>query len=121
MKQAKPIITILILMSICCSHSIGQPTSGIGVIGNISNNFPGIIEATPLGIKNYGASIYPAGQVNDGAKVYLGEIRPVANISMLKFQCFLISSCGVGSLAGQINSGAIVDLGGVKSGATVSL
>jgi hypothetical protein len=121
MKHAKPILMILVAILVCCSYSIGQPSSEIGVKRNISNGFPGIIGTDPLGIKNYGASVYPAGQVNNGAKVYLGEIKPATNISLLKFQCFLISSCGVGSLAGQTKSGAIVDLSGVRNGAIVSL
>ena len=121
MKHAKPILMILIVMLICCSYSIGQSSSGIGAAGNTPNSYPGIMGETPLGLMNYGASIYPAGQVDDGAKVYLGEIKPASNNTRLKFLCFLISSCGVGELAGQTKSGEIVNLGGVGSGAIVSL
>jgi hypothetical protein len=71
MKQAKPIFMFLIVMLICCSYSIGQSSSGIGVKRDSSNNVPGI-----LGIINIGASVYPVGEVSN-AKVYPEGSRPV--------------------------------------------
>ena len=114
MKQAKTIFMVLIMILICCSYSIGQSSSGIGIKGNIG--------ATPLGIINNGAKVYPVGEVGNGAKVYHGGIKTGANISLplREFQCNLISSCGIYNAA-KVSSGAIVNLGGVRSGATVSL
>ena len=113
MKLTKPIFTVLISVLICCSYSIGQSSSGIGIKGNIG--------ATPLGIINNGANIYPVGEY--GASVYpVGAVNNGANISLplQEFQCNLISSCGIYSAA-RVSSGAIVNLGVVRSGATVSL
>jgi len=113
MKLTKPIFTVLITVLICCSYSIGQSSSGIGIKGNIG--------AAPLGIINNGANIYPVGEY--GASVYpVGAVNNGANISLplQEFQCNLISSCGIYNAA-RVSSGAIVNLGVVRSGATVSL
>jgi hypothetical protein len=91
MKQAKTIFMVLIMILICCSYSIAQSSSGIGIKGNIG--------AAPLGIINNGAN---------------------TSLPLWEFQCNLISSCGIYNAA-KVTSGAIVNLGGVRSGATVSL
>lgn len=111
MKQAKPVFTVLMTILICCSCSIGQPSSGIGIKGNIG--------AVQLGIINNGANVYPIGEY--GASVYpVGEYGANTSLPLREFQCNLISSCGIYNAA-RVNSGAIVNLGGVRSGATVSL
>ncbi len=113
MKQAKTIFMVLIMILICCSYSIGQSSSGIGIRGNIG--------AAPIGIINNGANVYPVGEY--GASVYpVGTVNNGANISLplREFQCNLISSCGIYNAA-KVSSGAIVNLAGVRSGATVSL
>ena len=104
MKLTKPIFTVLITVLICCSYSIGQSSSGIGIKGNAG--------AAPIGIINNGASVYPVGIVNNGAN---------ASLPLWEFQCNLISSCGIYPLGRHVTDGAIVNLGGVRSGATVSL
>ena len=104
----------LIMILICCSYSIGQSSSGIGIKGNIG--------AAPLGIINNSANIYPVGEY--GASVYpVGIVNNGANASLplWEFQCNLISSCGIYPLGRHVTDGAIVNLGGVRSGATVSL
>ncbi|MGD0954364.1 MAG: hypothetical protein ABR985_18560 [Methanotrichaceae archaeon] len=114
MKQTKPISMIFIVVLICCSCSIGQPSNGIGK--NISNSVPspGI-----LGIINNGASVYPVGDVSN-AKAYTDGIKTGAYISRREFICNLISSCGIYPYGKSNNGdGAMVNLGGVKSGATV--
>jgi hypothetical protein len=127
MKQAKLIFTILIMMLICCSYSIGQSSSAVGVK----------------------ASFYPIGQVGSNKIVSIGDMKidPI-DISQLKFICDVMASCGLyptgpGDLrtgagvypasqddintgagvysSGQIRNGEMVYLGGVRSGATVSL
>ena len=111
MKQAKPILTVLITILICCSCSIGQSSSGIGIKGNIG--------AAPLGIINNGANVYPIGEY--GASVYpVGEYGANTSLPLWEFQCNLISSCGIYNPA-RVSSGAIVNLAGVRSGATVSV
>jgi hypothetical protein len=114
MKQAKTIFMFLIMILICCSYSIGQSSSGIGIKGNAG--------AAPIGIINNGASVYPVGEY--GASVYpVGIVNNGANASLplWEFQCNLISSCGIYPLGRHVTDGAIVNLGGVRSGATVSL
>jgi hypothetical protein len=111
MKHAKPMSMIFIMALIFCSYSVGQPSSGIGVKGTISNGVPGI-----LGIINNGASVYPASEVSN-AKVYLGGITG-ANIWRREFVCNSMSACGMYDAA-RANDGAIVNLGGFKRGATV--
>jgi hypothetical protein len=106
MKHAKPIFMIFIMALICCSYSIGQPSSGIGVKGTTSNGVPGI-----LGIINTGASVYPAGEVGN-AKVYLGGITG-ANIWRAEFVCNSMSACGMYDKA-WASDGAIVGISGVK-------
>jgi hypothetical protein len=111
MKQAKPILMVLITILICCSYSIGQSSSGIGIKGNIG--------AVPLGIINNGANVYPIGEY--GSSVYpVGEYGANISLPLWEFQCNLISSCGIYNPA-RVRSGAIVNLAGVRSGATVSL
>jgi hypothetical protein len=139
MKQARTLSMILIVMLICCSYSIGQSSSGIGVKGAISNGVPGILGTTNNGASVYpsgevsngatanlggiktGANVYPASQASNGAKIYLGKIKNDASILRLKFQCNLISSCGMYPY-GKVDNGdgAKVYLGGVRSGATIS-
>jgi hypothetical protein len=114
MKQAKTIFMFSIMILICCSYSIGQSSSGIGIKGNAG--------AAPIGIINNGASVYPVGEY--GASVYpVGIVNNGANASLplWEFQCNLISSCGIYPLGRHVTDGAIVNLGGVRSGATVSL
>ena len=124
MKQAKTIFMFSIMILICCSYSIGQSSSGIGIKGNAG--------AAPIGIINNGASVYPVGEY--GASVYpVGEygasVYPVgivnnganASLPLWEFQCNLISSCGIYPLGRHVTDGAIVNLGGVRSGATASL
>ena len=114
MKQAKTIFMFLIMILICCSYSIGQSSSGIGIKGNAG--------AAPIGIINNGASVYPVGEY--GASDYpVGIVNNGANASLplWEFQCNLISSCGIYPLGRHVTDGAIVNLGGVRSGATVSL
>jgi hypothetical protein len=103
MKPAKTIFMVLIMILICCSYSIGQSSSGIGIKGNIG--------ATPIGIINNGANVYPVGEY--GASVYpVGEYG--ANVSMLReFVCNSMSACGIYDTA-RVSNGAIVNLGGVK-------
>ena len=111
MKPTKPILMVLITILICCSYSIGQSSSGIGIKGNIG--------AAPLGIINNGANVYPIGGY--GASVYpVGEYGANTSLPLREFQCNLISSCGIYNPA-RVSSGAIVNLAGVRSGATVSL
>jgi hypothetical protein len=90
MKLAKPLFMILIVMLICCSYSIGQPSSGIGK--NISNSAssPGIL-----------------GTISDGASVpMLGE-----------FVCNSMSACGMYPYGlGNNGDGAIVNLGAFSLG-----
>jgi len=108
MKQAKTIFMFLIMILICCSYSIGQSSSGIGIKGNAG--------AAPIGIINNGASVYPVGEY--GASVYpVGIVNNGANASLplWEFQCNLISSCGIYPLGRHVTDGAIVNLGGVKS------
>ena len=114
MKQAKTIFMFSIMILICCSYSIGQSSSGIGIKGNAG--------AAPIGIINNGASVYPVGEY--GASVYpVGIVNNGANASLplWEFQCNLISSCGIYPLGRHVTDGAIVNLGGVRSGATASL
>ena len=114
MKQAKTIFMVLIMILICCSYSIGQSSSGIGIKGNVG--------ATPIGIINNGANVYPVGEY--GASIYpVGTVNNGANVSLplREFQCNLISSCGIFPLGRHVTDGAIVYLGGVRSGAIVSL
>lgn len=92
MKQAKTIFMVLIMILICCSYSIGQSSSGIGIKGNIG--------AAPIGIINNGASVYPVGEY--GASV------PI----LQEFVCNSMSACGMYD-PGRVSDGAIVDLGGV--------
>ena len=101
MKPTKTILMVLITILICCSYSIGQSSSGIGIKGNIG--------AVPLGIINNGANVYP-----------IGEYGANTSLPLREFLCNLISSCGIYNPA-RVNSGAIVNLAGVRSGATVSL
>jgi len=111
MKQAKPIFVILIMMSICCSYSIGQSSSGIGVKAS---------------------SVHPIGQISNDTMAYLGDIKinPI-NISQLQFVCDLMASCGLyptgeGDIktgagiypAGQVNNGEMVYPGGFESDST---
>jgi hypothetical protein len=76
---------ILIIMLICCSYSIGQSSSGIGV------------------------EAYPIGQAINGV-VYLGNMNSYAiNITPLDFQCDLMASCGLYPAGeGDIKTGASV-------------
>ena len=145
MKQAKTIFMVLIMILICCSYSIAQSSSGIGIKGNIGAVPLGIINngasVYPIGgygasiypVGEYGANVYPVGTVNNGAKAYsvggygasvypVGTVNNGANttLPLWEFQCNLISSCGIYNPA-KVSSGAIVNLGGVRSGATVSL
>lgn len=124
MRQAKTIFMVLIVISICCSYSIGQPSSGIGIKGNVG--------AAPIGIINSGAGVYPVGEYGAnaypigeyGASVYpVGTVHDGANSSLplREFQCNLISSCGIFALGKHVTDDAIVNLGGVRSGAIVSL
>jgi len=92
MKLAKTIFMVLIMMLICCSYSIGQSSSGIGIKGNVG--------AAPIGIINNGASVYPVGEY--GASFWLRE-----------FVCNSMSACGMYDPA-RASDGAIVNLGGVK-------
>ena len=103
MKLAKTIFMVLIMILICCSYSIGQSSSGIEIKGNTG--------ATPIGIINNGAKVYPVGEY--GASVYpVGEYG--ANVSMLReFVCNSMSACGMYDAA-RVSNGAIVNLGGVK-------
>ena len=136
MKKAKPIFMIFVVMLICCSYSFGQPSIAIGK-GITSNAVPvtsGIISdrsgvypagdfsnagVFPGGFVNDGAGVYPAGDFSN-AKVYLGRIKSDFNVSLRKFQCFLISSCGMYPHGKADNSdGAKVYLDGV--GRIVSL
>jgi hypothetical protein len=111
MKLAKTIFMVLIMILICCSYSIGQSSSGIGIKGNIG--------AATLGIINNGANVYPIGGY--GASVYpVGEYGANTSLPLREFQCNLISSCGIYNPA-KVSSGAIVNLAGVRSGATASL
>jgi hypothetical protein len=104
MKQAKLVLTFMIVMFICCSYSIGQSPFFVGHVGS-----SGIVV---LSNKN----VYP---------VY---------ISQLNFICDLMASCGryptgpgdikTGASAypiGQIRNGEMVDLSGIRSGETLSL
>jgi hypothetical protein len=133
MKQAKPILMVLITILICCSYSIGQSSSGMGIKGNVGAVPLGIINngANVYPIGEYGASVYPVGEYGSnvylvggyGADVYpVGTVNNGAKISLplREFQCNLISSCGIYNAA-KVSSGAIVNLAGVRSGATVSL
>ena len=73
MKQAKLVFTILIVMLICCSYSIGQsPTSGVR------------------------ASYYPIGHVGSSGIVFLGDMKvdPIY-ISHMNFICDIMASCGL--------------------------
>jgi hypothetical protein len=102
MKQAKTIFMFLIMILICCSYSIGQSSSGIGIKGNIG--------AATIGIINNGAHVYPVGEY--GANI---------SLPLREFQCNLMSACGIYNVA-QVSDGAIVNLGGVRRvtiGATV--
>jgi hypothetical protein len=111
MKKAKPILAVLIMLLICCSHSLGQQSIAIGkgiipnavpVTNGISNGNAGVYPSDefsnanvyPGGIVDDGASVYPSGEFSN-AKVYLGKIKSDANISLREFLCFLMSSCGV--------------------------
>jgi hypothetical protein len=143
MKQAKPILMVLITILICCSYSIGQSSSGIGIKGNVGAVPLGIINngANVYPIGEYGASVYPVGEYGSnvypvgeyGSNVYLvggygADVYPVGTVNngakislpLREFQCNLISSCGIYNAA-KVSSGAIVNLAGVRSGATVSL
>lgn len=111
MKQAKPIIMGLIAMLICCSYSIGQPSSWIGGAAPLGTIVSGA-SVYPVGIVNSGSNVYPAGIVNSGAKV---------SLPLREFQCNLISSCGIFPKGNNVTDDAIVNLGGVSSGAIVSL
>jgi hypothetical protein len=124
MKQARTIFMVLIMILICCSYSMGQSSSGIGIKGNVGAAPIGIINngANVYPVGEYGASVYPVGEY--GAGVYpVGTVNNGANTSLplQEFQCNLISSCGIFPLGRHVTDGAIVYLGGVRSGATVSL
>ena len=113
MKQAKAIIMGLVMILICCSYSIGQSSSGIGIKGKIGT--------APIGLINNSANVYPVGEVSNDAKVYFnGNNGANTSLPLREFQCNLISSCGIYNAA-RANDGAIVNLGGVRSGATISL
>ena len=90
MKHTRPIFMIFIVMLICCSYSIGQPSSGIGK--NISNN------ASAPGI--------------------LGTISNGANVPMLReFVCNSMSACGMYQYGLSNNGdGATVNLGAFSFG-----
>ena len=90
MKHTRPIFMIFIVMLICCSYSIGQPSSGIGK--NISNN------ASAPGI--------------------LGTISNGANVPMLsEFVCNSMSACGMYQYGLSNNGdGATVNLGAFSFG-----
>jgi len=90
MKHTRPIFMIFIVMLICCSYSIGQPSSGIGK--NISNN------ASAPGI--------------------LGTISNGANVPMLsEFVCNSMSACGMYPYGlGNNGDGATVNLGAFSFG-----
>jgi len=102
MKLAKTIFMVLIMMLICCSYSIGQSSSGIGIKGNVGT--------APIGLINNGASVYPVGEY--GASVY-----PVSEYGgsywLREFVCNSMSACGMYDKGGA-SDGAIVNLGGVN-------
>jgi hypothetical protein len=102
MKLAKTIFMVLIMMLICCSYSIGQSSSGIGIKGNVG--------AAPIGIINNGASVYPVGEY--GASVY--SVSEYGGSYWLhEFVCNSMSACGMYDPA-RASDGAVVNLGGVK-------
>jgi hypothetical protein len=93
MKHAKPIFMILIAMLICCSYSIGQPSSGIGKSSINSGYASGVI-----------------GTITDGSSVPM----------LREFVCNLMSACGMYPYGlgnngnGEIVNLAAFNLGGVK-------
>jgi hypothetical protein len=102
MKLAKTVFMALVMMLICCSYSIGQSSSGIGIKGNVG--------AAPIGIINSGVHAYPV--VESGASVPM----------LREFVCNSMSACGMYDPA-HVSDGAIVNLGGVSrvtSGTTYS-
>jgi hypothetical protein len=102
MIYVKTIFMILIMILMCCSNSIGQSSSGIGIEGNVV--------AAPIGVINSGAQVYPIGEHGAGISQPLWE-----------FVCNSMSACGIFDPAWASN-GAIVNLGGtsrVTSGANV--
>lgn len=92
MIQMKAIIMVLILILICCSHSIAQSSNGIGIEGNVG--------AAPIGLINSGAKVYPVGEHGAGISLPLRE-----------FVCNSMSACGIFDPA-WVSDSAIVNLGG---------
>jgi hypothetical protein len=93
MKQAKTVFIAVVVMLICCSYSIGQLSSGIGVKGNVG--------ASPNGMVDSGTHAYPV-------------VKYGASVPMLReFVCNSMSACGMYDPA-HVSDGAIVNLGGVS-------
>ena len=102
MIYVKTVFMILFMILMCCSNSIGQSSSGIGI--------EGIVGAAPIGVINSGAQVYPIGEHGAGISQPLWE-----------FVCNSMSACGIYDPA-WANSGAIVNIAGasrVTSGANV--
>ena len=101
MKQAKTIFMVLIMILICCSYSIGQSSSGIGIKGNIGAAPLGIINngASVYPIGGYGASIYPVGATNNGAKAILLADMELAFILLAQSIMVLTLHCRCGNFS----------------------
>ena len=112
MIYVKTIFMILIMILMCCSNSIGQSFSGIGIEGNVG--------AAPIELINSGAQVYPIGE--QGARVYpIGEHGAGISQPLWEFVCNSMSACGIYDMAWASN-GAIVSIDGanrVTSGANV--
>ncbi len=114
MRKAKTILMVFIMMLICCSYSLGQPTYGTGSSGLVLNEVPGT-----YGISNNGAGVIPIGETINGM-VNLGGTRPSLSIKHNEFVCNSMSACGMYEKGLDDNSdGAIAYVGEVLSGATL--
>ena len=65
MIYVKTLFMILIMVLMCCSNSIGQSSSGIGIEGNVG--------AAPIGVINSGVQVYPIGENGAGISQQLWE------------------------------------------------
>jgi hypothetical protein len=112
MIYVKTVFMILFMILMCCSNSIGQSSSGIGIEGNV--------KAVPIELINSGAQVYPIGE--QGARVYpIGEHGAGISQPLWEFVCNSMSACGMYDMAWASN-GATVNIGGasrVTSGANV--
>lgn len=119
LNNAKPLIMIFIMMSICCSCSVGQlgqSSSGVGAGGSVSIGGMG-----GFGTIGDGAGVFPANGISNGM-IPLGGINIGLNIALREFVCNSMSACGIYERGKIDNSdGAIAYTGGVSSGATVPL